>query len=520
MFRSKGFVWLLLGTLLLSGCSLPTEGSPVSQDQAPPQAGLPPSAGEKPTDEGSGASVPGASANEWQIQEIPFDYAAMKDAVVIRLDEEPRLQSPIRTVVGMGPQTFTLFFREAMDRKSVEEAIVAQAKEENNGDWFVHPDFEFRWVHDKQLHLRATPQEKVTGMGIEYRLAVNGARTKSGQVLAKSPDLFALVLPPNQVWRMSLDGQVREKLSQFPIHYLSEPFLDEEQRYLFLRRYTHYCECDGLHPLLYAIYDVQEKTMTHYPVELMTTYRGEGRFYVDRRGFFYAEPDKGVKVPEVEGVSRIEIDGYVHGASFSRDRSKLLMAVGTEEQKQDFDLLIVQLESGQQRRFAGVLKGTVPTSEMDGAVIPIDLQDDGKQVIIRMRKHEESFEELVHRFDWGTKTISLWNPPVVKQGWSGYLQTDDGMYQMFWNGGFYKGTTHVADFMGEGVWLPSSHRFLFAKYKDSEHGSFMNLNVFDADRNKTETLLEDLQPGLDILGVSRDSKWVYLLSLYDLQKPE
>ncbi|MGZ0049875.1 hypothetical protein [Brevibacillus gelatini] len=50
------------------------------------------------------------AASDWKQPERPFDYASMKEDVVIQLNEDPRLQSPLRTVVGPAPQAYTLFF--------------------------------------------------------------------------------------------------------------------------------------------------------------------------------------------------------------------------------------------------------------------------------------------------------------------------------------------------------------------------------------------------------------------------
>lgn len=92
---------------------------------------------------------------------------------------------------------------------------------------------------------------------------------------------------------MSLDGKVREQISGYPGSYHSDSFLDPEQRYLLLRRYTEYCECDARHPLLYGIYDRQTNELTRYPVELTTSYRGKAHLLPTGAAFFMRHRKRG-----------------------------------------------------------------------------------------------------------------------------------------------------------------------------------------------------------------------------------
>ncbi|MEJ8544447.1 hypothetical protein [Brevibacillus borstelensis] len=523
IIRSQAFALFLAGTLLLTGCG-PTANTstPPSGGDGKQQTDSQTPAPERTTPNSSSTHPPSPSSVEWNTAEIPFDYASMKADVLIRLDEEPVLQSPVRTTVGTGPQTFTLFFREAMDRSSVEEAVTSRIKERGSSEeWFIEPGLEFRWVHDKQLHLRATPKTDIQPRdGIqEYVLDVKGARTASGHVLAEPPGFSAVVLAPNQLWKVSLDGKVRERISGYPGLYGSDSFLDPDRRYLLLWRYTEYCECDARIPFLYGIYDRQTNEVTRYPVELLTSYRGEGTFVADRRGFFYAAPQKGEKVPDSESIVPVKIGEFVHGADFSHDRKKLIMAVGPKDQEQNLDLLLLDLESGEKQRLTGALKGFVPIDEMHGEVMPISFQDDGRQFTFAMRKSRGSFDELRYRFDWKTEKVSAWNPPVPKGVWAGYTQTDDGMYQMYWNAGLFKGQEYLMDSQGEGIWLPNSHRYLFTKHKENREGQSIAVDivVFDADERKTDTLIQDLPTGLRFIGASADGQWLYLLSTGELQ---
>lgn len=75
------------------------------------------------------------------------------------------------------------------------------------------------------------------------------------------------------------------------------------------------------------------------------------------------------------------------------------------------------------------------------------------------------------------------------------------------------------DFQGEGLWLPNSHRYLFARHKENAegHAVAMDIMAFDADQRKTDTLITDLSFGISFIGASADGQWLYLLSSGDLQ---
>lgn len=513
-FRRVGSLLCLL-SVLITGCGIGNAGVPEqaseSASTARPDPVVTPSSG---------------SEEDWKVEELPYAYTAMQQDVVIQLKEEPSLQSPIRTIVGMDPQAYVFFFRQPMEPSSVEKAIQEQIKpdmllpDEKN---FLQPALKFHWIHDQQLHVQVSlPIESVLGRDwLEYRLTAAGAQTVKGTSLAEdSADFQAVVLQPGQVWRIALDGKEREKLTDFTTSYLTE-MLDADGRFFLLSRFQYYCECDALSPKLFSVYDSNTGTFIRYPVELFRDYRGKGEFVADRRGFFYEKPADGVTVPTSEFATAVKVDGYVHGASFSHDRTRLLMAVGNAEQKTDLDLIVYDLEAGKvEQRLAGVLRGTIPTSEMDGRVMTIPFADDGRQATFFMRKNDQELTELRYRYDWKTGAVHEWNPPVPADVWSGYTQTDDGMYQMYPNAGIFKGTEPVLEFPGNGPWIPipGSHQFVYLKYEPWNEGQehTQSLYMFDADRKQERVLTAGLRPGLFLLGTSKDGNWLYLVSSHDL----
>lgn len=140
--------------------------------------------------------------------EIPFDYAAMSEDVVIQLTEEPRLQSPIRTPVTAKPQTYNLFFREPMDRASVEQALKEQSrkKQTESEQPQAEPQFTANWISDRQLQLIAAIPQQPERLGWkEYMISVSGSKTKSGKKLEQTPEFIAVVYKPEEIWRLSTD---------------------------------------------------------------------------------------------------------------------------------------------------------------------------------------------------------------------------------------------------------------------------------------------------------------------------
>ncbi|WGV58080.1 hypothetical protein QIH01_21700 [Brevibacillus brevis] len=455
------------------------------------------------------------TTKEWKQKELPYDYAAMKEDVVIQLNDASQLRSPRRTVVGPAPQAYTLFFKEAVNRGTVEAAIRKNAQEETKKEnlGFVEPIFTFHWVHDRQLQLLATLPDTLAKdrSWTEYVVNVAGAKTVKGTVFDDTNNFSAVVFAPAQIWRVSVDGKVKEKMTDFAVRTPME-FIDSEERYVLLERFTEYCECDARFPMLYSIYDTQTKVLTAYPVELTDNYSGAGDFMADRRGFFFAHPPKGTDVPKSEFAIRVKVDGYVHGASFSHDRKHVLMAVGKTEQKTDLDLVVYDLATGKERRFPGVIKGWVPTDEMNGQVQPVRFMDDGRYATFEMRTEEDSFEELRQRYDWQSGKVISWNPPVPKEAWSGYIQSTDGAYQMYWNAGVFKGDVKLMEMKPEAIWIPGTHHLVYIDWEKAEQGteSVSSLFLFDADRKQQAVLVKGLPASVSILGASNDGKWLYV----------
>ncbi|MFM1650655.1 hypothetical protein ACI7RC_00985 [Brevibacillus sp. B_LB10_24] len=495
-----------LTLLVLTGCSASSDAVRQPIDIQPPE---PPLIRDQMNETAAGPK-----------QDTPFDYASMTDEVLIQLNSEPRLHSPIRTLVSDGPQEYTLYFRQPMQRDSVEKTLQERAKDFQK-DWpysFV-PELAFAWKNDQELLVTAeVPASKPRQISDSYLLDVKGAQTQNGTVLDEQPNFFATVTKPDQLWRISLDGKVRERLSS-----LSEPYMFEQlgmdDRYFFLSRFKEYCECDKELERLYGLYDVEKKQLISYPVPLATNYMGPGTFIADRRGFFYKQPDEQTVVPESQTAVPVRVDGHIYGSSFSRDGSHLLLAVGEEQQQANLDLVVYALENGTFERLSGALKGNVPPNELSGNPLPIYFYDDGEYVYFAMRDPDKQ-AELRYMYSWQTKQISTWNSPVDEDAWSGFSSSSDGKYKMYPNAGLYKGKELVyQDINVPGnYWINGTHLMVGHKYEDVPDGVAPqeSITLFDADTQKRWAIMEHLPGGNWVIGSSADGKWIYLTSKSDL----
>lgn len=486
-------------SLLLAGCTEAPTATPVS----------PPSA--SPVETGA-----------------PTQPVLTEDAE-IRLDSEPRLVSPTTTLVPPDVQTYTLTFREPMQRDSVEQAIskhlddaAALQREAKNGGTAkdgkdrMEVDLTFAWTSDTVLKLTAAPKKLLPSEGADftnvYRIQLTGALTQSGKALDDRPLFRAVVTQPDQLYRYRTDGTgAKEQVSRFNVPYTQMRPLDAQGRHYLLYRPIQWCQCDADYGDFYTVYEPETGKMTPYEGKLYIDYMGPGDFVADRRGFFYQPNDK----ISTEGTVRVKVEGYVHGANFSRDGKKLLLALGDEKQEGDYDLAIYDLDKGEiTQRLPGVLTGGSPFQLMNGTKTPVVFTDDGQQVTLAMMRLEEaSYLEFRHRYNWQSGTVTAWHPPVEKTTWSGYTMSDDRQYRLFANSGLYKGDQKVADGVQlnyfQGQWVHGTHLITqIDPEKDSMKA--MTLRVFDADAGQYRTLANHLPQNAQAVGSSPDGKYVYV----------
>ncbi|MEF3307159.1 hypothetical protein [Paenibacillus sp. GYB003] len=477
-----------------------------SEQVPPPAAGAP----SGPDGGGSPEVAPGAESPGSSNPDPAGPYT-------ITFEGDPRIRAPGRTLVPPSKQTFLVKFDEAMDRASVEQAIVS-ANAAIPGNANVSGKFKFAWASDRELRIELllAAEDAVQPASRHYTVRLAGAKTKNGAEINEHVDFGVVVEAPGQLWRLSPDGKTAEKLTSLEVPYGMQP-LGGDGRYWLLTRPTHYCECDAYSVPVYSLYDATANKIEHVPFRLYTNYIGEGTFTVDKRGFMYA----GTDVPGISGSKdayKVKLDGYVHGAEFSRDRKTVVAAVGPSERHvSDLDLVLYDLESGKERRFPKALTGRTGINMVNDSVpVPVSFYDDGRRIYTWMYK-SDGFNEIRHQYDWKTGDIGTWDVPEGVGTWSWFTASADGAYRMYANGGLYKGDNKVsgdpAGLSGYPVhWLGDGHTFVYAGYEDPARGAVRHIYAFDADSGQSRKLYPNLTPQSGLLGTSSDGKWIYAVS--------
>ncbi|TPG92094.1 hypothetical protein EEL32_02020 [Brevibacillus laterosporus] len=212
-----------------------------------------------------------------------------KQDVWIQLNSEPRIHSPLQSLVSPNEQEYTLFFRETMERKSVEDALRKNVVTDTEA---IPTSLSFSWVSDVELKVGAKQEQELdkSDAFAEYQLQPVGAKMKSGHVLTNEQFLKLQLKSPEQMYKLSLIDNKVTVLTEFTDAPASMTLIGLEKRFLLKERFLDYCYCDGPLRKLGSIYDINTKTTQQYPIPLDTTYIGKGDFIADTRGFFYETP--------------------------------------------------------------------------------------------------------------------------------------------------------------------------------------------------------------------------------------
>jgi hypothetical protein len=371
------------------------------------------------------------------------------------------------------------------------------------------------WSDDQQLHVKVLASQlnlkSDTSMNLHgYALNVGGALTADGAFIQGDAGFRATIEVPNQSWRLSTDGAVREQLTKFNDPYWFSS-LSEDQSYLLLMRDSHYCGCDAVYPLFYSVYDTANETITPYPfdVQLTANYHGPGSFVADARGFFFEAPDSKVHVPSSDFAHTVHLNDFVFGASYSKDHQSVIMAVGKQDQTKDFDLLIYSLSSGEQRRYYKVIKGSIPEDQAYGRILPFTFKDDGERIYFTATD-AATHRDLNYEYDWASKQVIGWKPPEGVTGWTGFTESSDRIFRYYANGGIYKNgikvqTSFEAMNYYPGLWMPGTHNFITADY----HQGKTDIVMLDADLMRFKPLFAGL-PITSLNAVSKDGKWIFV----------
>jgi hypothetical protein len=450
------------------------------------------------------------------VTDVPYNYNAMAADVMFRLDSDPQIEgSSISTFVAFRDETFTLFFKEAVDRNSVKEALKQKYAEQSN---VLYPKLLLYWTNERQLHIKvlATQMKGWDSYIVGYRLGLSDVKKANGELLRESRSsafFFAIVQEqaPNQLWRYSVDGKSKEQLTDF-----TDPFgimpLDELNENLLLTRSTHYCACDALYPEFSSVYNRTSKLRMAYPLEtpLMINYQGEGSFVADTRGFFYKQPPIHVKVPQSDTARSFQFEEYIFGANFSKNHDYLIMAVGEKEQTENYDLLILSLKTNKQQRYSHVIKGNTPEDQAYGRILPFNFKDDGKRVYYAATDWK-IHKDLNYYYDWKAMKVVAWSPPKEVTGWTGFTESSDKVFRLYANGGVFKNdkplkTAFMIENYYGGVWIPDTHLYAVPEHT----GDRQTIVLIDADTLTLKPTIDHLSPDSYLYSVSSDGKWLTL----------
>jgi len=136
-------------------------------------------------------------------------------------------------------------------------------------------------------------------------------------------------------------------------------------------------------------------------------------------------------------------------------------------------------------------------------------------------RHPSEFRELRYRYSWKEQRVSAWQPPIPPDAWSGFAASDDGLYQLYPNGGLFKGQESIDPQHSFGHWLPGTHQFVYTALNEQAPDSSRYRGMimrYDADRRSAQVMADQLFIDTQIVGVSPDGKWIYVQTAADLSR--
>ncbi|TCZ75821.1 hypothetical protein E0485_15715 [Paenibacillus albiflavus] len=452
-----------------------------------------------------------------------IEWTRDKDAV-FRLDSDPRI---IRTTIFMPlvkrDEEITIFFQNAMDRKSVEDKIKEMSQ---SNHWYrVYPKLLMHWSSDTELHIKvlASKVDTLPNLSDRFYIDVSGSKRQDGYSINRHLFVGSLV-EPSQIWQAAIDLSSLSKISDFVESYDIEK-LDLEGKYYLLNRKVNSCyECDAQPVKYLSLYDSTKQKKTDYPfeIQLTTNYRGSGNFRVDKRGFFYEVPKAvGVKAPVNDPIIEFNLTDFVHGAAFTRDAESIILITGPQDATAETKLTIrwIDLTTRKETVLKEVVSGGIPQSQVDDTRFPISFIDDGTDVYFALYDYQKD-EYIRYRLNWKSQQLTNWTLTVPPDKWRGFESSDDGKYRLYTNYALYRHQENEDQLLKlyeelgllGSVWIPQSHDFLGisrigAGKELTSYGSIVRVNADTMQQtNYANTAL--LNPR--IVMISKDGKTVYL----------
>ena len=244
----------------------------------------------------------------------------------------------------------------------------------------------------------------------------------------------------------------------------------------------------------------------------------------DKRGFIYATPGRALMLPKNNHTIEIKVDGYVHGASFTRDHKSVLMLVGdSAETNGKFRIVIHHVDTGKQEQLNKEIFANAPTSQVSDARLPVEFHDDGEYVYFLMKNANGG--DLYYQLDLQTLQASSWVTTDRPDAWAGLKLSSDGVYRLYPNAGLYKANQKVSQELNlfNGEWIRGTHQIAvrdFDPNADPNSNSRGQLKLFDADRQTFTEIASGLPSATEIVGTSADGKWIYVSTPGALNKNE
>src|SRR5690606_10055794 len=169
---------------------------------------------------------------------------------------------------------------------------------------------------------------------------------------------------------------------------------------------------------------------------------------------------------------------------------QVIMAVGQEEHPQSVDLLLYDLQTGEQQQLAKAVKGTLPVDELFAQPQPVTFYDDGTHIYFYLNDEQE--QQLRYAYSRTHHRIESWAAPLEPYEWPGFIDSDDNQYRYYYNAGLYRQSEKVLDnseaFASH--WIPGSNQLLLHPQIQHDVQSEYNLSLklFDVEKQETITI--------------------------------
>ncbi|GAA0341816.1 hypothetical protein GCM10008967_35260 [Bacillus carboniphilus] len=342
-----------------------------------------------------------------------------------------------------------IHFMDEMNQSQVENLIQEQFPK----------TIQFSWSGN-DLHLTIPPFEEVKPY-TSQTLSIDGAQTADGVILQEQ-SVFTFVLhPPKQIWRFSADGSgSMEALTNFQSLFTWGYGLFDE-RYWLLSHPTIYCECDAVSPSLIFLFDLENQTLEYLGTfnESILTYNGDSPFWIDKRGLFLKE--SAVEDSDPIYQTLYKPNGYVQGALFIEDGTRIVLALGENAEDRFQDLVFIDLETMEEEVYPDVIPGFF-YSELNGDHVHTPLEDEGKYLYFAVTKTEDQPEGGFYRFE---KETGIAEKFESIHGFSFPKYSFDRKYKAIPLEGIFLDDQKVYDAqVWEYHWSPTQHRFVTQKF--------------------------------------------------------